>query len=190
MGFHGVDGLGLAGGAGVETVVAGSGIAVDSTDPANPVVSATHTGANGELIAYLAYDPNPAVGPILLSNTPPLVKMQGSHLFITFTAPATGKVEVFLEALWAEGTKDAWWGLVDNALTEFGIAYTGFGVQTPIRRRVSIPVTSLTPGTSYTLYWACMVTSGSTASLWYGDSGIGNTPARYGPAIMEVRGLA
>lgn len=40
-------GGGGGGGGGIDTIVAGTGIDVDSTDPANPVVSATGGGGGG-----------------------------------------------------------------------------------------------------------------------------------------------
>lgn len=58
--FGPVQGVGAAGGGGVESVVAGTDIDVDDTDPANPVVSATGggSGASGDApFAMVEYDP-------------------------------------------------------------------------------------------------------------------------------------
>jgi hypothetical protein len=169
----------------VVSIVEGTGITVDDTDPANPIVSATGGGGgSGGVLAFTAYNPSTAVVAASLSSTS-LADIDATNLAVTFTVPASGKVAITLGMLWADASSvDTWWGLRDGS-TEVALCYMGFDAALVLHREATLIVTGLTAGASKTFKWAYKVAS-SNALAWYGDNGSTN---RYGPASMLVNEL-
>lgn len=115
--------------------------------------------------------------------------LDSTNLTVTFTAPRSGKVVVRLHALaGASGVCNLLWGVLDagNSDALVGEAGAGFfnagyvGGSADLATSVAIPVTGLTPGTSYTYKFAHRLSSAGANSgrTVYGPS--------INPALMEV----
>lgn len=123
----------------------------------------------------------------ITSTSAAMVDVDATNLIVTFTAPPSGKVLVRLESLSdAPNTGSMHWGLRDGSGLVSGSVTQYVGYATAVndnldRRHVTIPVTGLTSGTSYTVRWAARVTSG-TGTLYNGS----DATNAFGTMIMEV----
>ncbi len=145
-------------------------------------------GYPGQVLASHIYSPTTQAS-YLATTT--LAVIDSTNLKLTFTAPASGNVFVDLQALagWQGGTvANYYWGLLDGLSAQHGnstfVAYNN----TP-RSSARIYVSGLTPGISYTYFWAHYCATASAFGL-YADGNIGSVAtAKYGPAIMTVTAL-
>lgn len=119
------------------------------------------------------------------STTP--VDVDATNLAITFTAPASGAVQVRLEGVFSNTSTSfsGYWSLrsgstnVTGSERQIGLDVTAARVHADIR------VTGLTPGTSYTYKWAHRAgSSAATVAIYYGGTEFSGTPG--GPITMEV----
>jgi hypothetical protein len=171
FGPRGVTGAtGAAGADGqVVTVTAGTGISVDSTDPANPVVS---TSATGSLITENIYTTSATYS----TSSGSIADVDSTNLSVTFTVPASGKVLVVLSA-YVEGASSVF-GLRQSTTT---IAESsGLGADGEFKS-ARLYVDGLTPSASLTWKFAWYRLSSGTASIYGG--GNAGVPQ---PITMEV----
>lgn len=134
------------------------------------------------LLASKQYNPGSSVQKSTTSAT--FADIDATNLFVTFTAPSSGSVLVRLsgQAYISGGSgTEGMWNLRDAAGdisgTETEVMYTGAEVL--VRPSVSIIMSSLTPGVSYTYKWGFRRRSGT--GTFYLQVGTGQ-----GPAVMEV----
>lgn len=130
----------------------------------SPTAPTQSSGDNSTKLATTAYVDAAAGSPLLaITNYSPgsnttavttsasMVDADATNLVVTFTAPASGKVLVILEAkLSFSGTDDAAWGLREGTNT---IAESFVGRANAARPRVGFYITGLTPGSSHTYKW-------------------------------------
>lgn len=133
------------------------------------------------LLARTIYSPGVVTTPG--NNTTTAADADSTNLAVTFIAPASGSVEVTLEAMTDIGTAanlNIWnlrEGAADVAGTDRGVTRNTDAT----RERVTIGVSGLTPGASYTYKWGIRSNAaGVNARLLIEAS-------TYGPAVMEVR---
>jgi hypothetical protein len=161
----------------------------DTSTPANP------QGQTGQfLCAPVNYQPGAASTYMLSASG--MTALDTTNLAITFTAPASGSVLVWLSAYVSDtAAGNIWFGLINAS---------GGAVVGPTREVMSSAdggkalncdsphyVTGLTPGTSYTLYFAaCTSLSGST--IIAGSNGGSTSTLPTGgcaPATMTVQAV-
>ncbi len=112
-----------------------------------------------------------------------LAVLSAANLAATFTAPESGTVEVELDAMAVGGSNRLSWGVREGSvdLTDQALMNALVG---PIRERVSLLVTGLTPG-PHTLTW----TQFGTGSTYAGTSG-GNWNANMTVTQLPVEGVS
>ena len=133
-------------------------------------------GGSASLLAQTAYTPVSDGSYTTTSGT--AADIHATNLAVTFTAPASGKVNVRLQALTdVSSGQDQQWGLREGTTNIFAPRATFIGTGNYRMLSLDIPVTGLTPGNSYTYKWSWK-TTGGTATLYYG-------PTRQVP-IMQV----
>ena len=163
-------------------------IRTDGSGPAavwQCVVAGT-SGSRGGVWAPLASGPlvtryAPGSPASYSTSSTSLAKVDNANLTVTFVAPPSGQVMVRLTGV-VGGNAGGYisWGLLTGGGAQAGSVALAAGQNVPYQT-VSIPfqVGSLTPGTSYTLCWAWLVSAGT--GLMKADQG-----SDYGPATMEV----
>lgn len=124
-------------------------------------------------------------------NANTLTAIDPANLAVTFTAPASGKVTVDLEAEVTEAGGLVTWGLVQNGAlipqTRTRIAPV-IAPESAERKHATMLVTGLTAGQRVTFQWATAVTAGTMRMRVGGSEGThGNGSAVSGPASMIVR---
>lgn len=135
----------------------------------------------GTVLATTYYNPGSIDAKTVTSTSASMVDLDATNLQITFTAPASGAVEVFMTAprtFMSTGSNSGYWGLREstNFLT---------GSETEMTRSSQnmhsagyyMKITGLTPGNSYTYKWAAKV-SADTLNVSAGGG--------LGPAVMRV----
>lgn len=151
------------------------------------IVTAGASGSSSGLLAIVRYNPATGVKASTTSTTP--VAVDATNLTISFTAPASGKVLVRLNAI-AGLTSNAdlgYWGLLQHSTTNLVGDLEAVVSSTAEAFRATAPIylTGLTAGQTYQYDWAHAAQSGATMSTDYG--GANSTGANnFGPAIMEV----
>lgn len=120
-------------------------------------------------------------------NGTTLTAIDPANLSVTFTAPASGKVTVEMEAEVTESAGIANWGVVIAGAPAPGATArvcgpiaTGSGS----RYGVTVLVQDLTPGATYTAQWG--TAAAGTLRLRVGGTGAPGS-AMSGPAVMTVR---
>lgn len=137
----------------------------------------------GELLATKVYDPGTTTTYTTTSAT--LGDIDATNLVVTFTAPASGSVVVMLTGrITTSAATTPTWGL-RNGSSQAGGLFTlasslNLGGAHQARTGV-VYITSLTPGTSYTVKWAWAVSGGITFGLKAGQ-----TAGDEGAATMQV----
>lgn len=166
-------------GSGVLSIVPGSGVSVDNTDPAHPVVSATGGSGGGGNLATVFYNPAASASKSITGTT--LTDVDATNLAVTFVAPSSGTVLVRVNAAMKyPGSGGAFWGLRSGSSTVLEAYIGGYGTGAmDLRQSVVFPVTGLTPGTSYTYKFAAR-TDGPATTMSVAVGG-GNAPV-----TMEV----
>lgn len=166
-------------------VAAGSGKVPVSTSAGGwDYVTQGDTGGDGGTIAATRYAP--ATVATKTASTTSLVALDAALLSVSFTAPATGKVQVELSGVThgsATSTR-TYWGLVDGAVPVADSLVMVHEGTTPDRAGATIIVTGLTPGQNYTWAWAAAASSGTT-TLTAGGSSV--DAATGGQATIVVR---
>ena len=134
---------------------------------------------NGEGTLLVRTNYNPA-GIVTLSGTTTFAVVDGTNLIVTFTAPDTGSVKVTMDAVAdvsAAGNLGQW-ALFSGGSLVAGTNLVYSRIAELARFHVTIPVSGLTPGTSYTWAWAHRVSAGTNRIICGND---------YGPALITVR---
>jgi hypothetical protein len=155
-------------------------LTADSAEALGVKWAAASGGTSGPLVAPAEYDP---VGVTTISTTSTSFVDVNAALSVTFTAPASGKVMVYLSAPCAVSTATAaqYWNLRDGSGDIAGTPSLAISSATADRTTTPIYVTGLTPAASYTWKWGFRIHNGSfTASIYVGGAN--------GPAVMEVWG--
>ena len=141
-------------------------------------------GTGGGSIAATRYAPTTPTAKS--ASTTALADLDASLLTASFTAPASGKVQVDLSAT-VKGSAAAtrsYWGLrsgTSDVPDSLVMVHEG---TVPARATASIIVTGLTPGQNYTYKWAAAASTGTT-SLTAGGTATDATSG--GQATMVVR---
>lgn len=139
--------------------------------PASPAVI-----SGGRLLAQTAYTPGSDGSYTTTSSA--AADIDATNLAVTFVAPASGKVNVYLQALTdVTSGQDQQWGLRQGTTDVFPPRATFIGTGNYRMMFLIIPMTGLTPGTVYTYKWSWK-TTGGTATLY-------NGPTRQIP-VMQV----
>jgi hypothetical protein len=130
---------------------------------------------------------NPTSAPLAVVNHRPsaatlsttsssLVDVDATNLAVTFTAPASGKVIVRLQAyVYMAAAANMFWNLREGS-SDVGVSARVQSATAAIRVTADLVVSGLTPGASKTYKWAWRV-DGSTGNLFVGPDS---------PGIMEV----
>ena len=138
-------------------------------------------GNGAGLIAYLAYEPTTSQNKSTTSTT--LVAVDTTNLRLPVVAPPSGKVLICLNARVAQtaGGYSQYWGLLVGGVQTGRIQNVSVSVDH--RATCRIPVSGLTPGTSYNFDWGFAVDSTATANIYIHSpaSGVGS-----GGAFMEA----
>ena len=162
------------------------------TDARTPTAHAASHALGGSdplrvgVLAHVAYDPAPTGSPTDVTTTSgTLVALDATNVTVTFTAPASGRVSVYLEAVTlrpsaADQTK---WGLVDTGGTQVGNSILMSAIASYLRLGATVVVTGLTPGSSYTYRFAHATTTATSTTATTRYSG------GWGPALMVVTAL-
>lgn len=137
----------------------------------------------GTLLAYVAR--TAATLSEYATSSPTPEDVDATNLAVTFTAPASGKVRVVLSAVANSdgGGIAQWWSLRAGSANVGGterLATMNTNEPTPIT--VSIVLTGLTPGTSYTYKWSWR----TDGDAWLEYGGTEFSGYSRGPATMEV----
>ena len=138
----------------------------------------SHTGEDivaGQVVARTEYLP-PSLQSFVSAGS--LVQELNANMAVTCVVPASGTVEVTLEAMVLGGSNRLSWGLREGSVDLADEVVVNSSTSGIIRERVSIILTGLTPGT-HTLKW----TQYGTRTTYVGVSS-GNWTAR-----MTVRSL-
>jgi hypothetical protein len=132
----------------------------------------------GQVIARTHYDPG-SLAAISRALTA-YANVDGTNLAVTFTAPPTGNVIVDLQAMGDAGTGySLQWNLRSGGSDIAGTGRRVADGPSLAARHISIKITGLTPGASYTYTWGHASTDVQNVRTIYGGG--------YGPAIMEVK---
>lgn len=136
-----------------------------------------------ELLASVQY--LPATEQTYSTTSTTLADLDADNLVITFSAPASGAVLVYLTAqLVGPASQSYYWGLRSGGSAVAGSAIImRFNVALAFRQTGMVKITGLTPGQSYTWKWAHAVTGG-TGNTYIGGPNI--AASNSGPGIMEV----
>ncbi len=140
------------------------------------------SGGGTGLIGLTSY--NPVAATVVANNSLTFADVDATNLVVAFTAPPSGKVLVRLSAAANAdngGAQVCMWNLRSGSsdLAGTSVWVTGLS-QSWLGASRSIPMTGLTPGTSYSYKWgqAATATGGAGARTQYGGA--------VGPAVMEV----
>lgn len=141
-------------------------------------------GSGSSLLGYATF----AGGSINTTAGAAPTPVYSSILTATFTAPASGAVDVYLEGVtYVAANGILFWSLRSGAANIAGTERRVTESAVASRLGVRIRVTGLTPGNPYTYQWAWR--SATAAGFLYGyvsgEFTAGNT-TNYGPAVMEV----
>jgi hypothetical protein len=154
------------------------------TDTVRYITPATLAAVKpGSILASCVYDPGTTTTYTTTSAT--LGDIDTTNLTVTFTAPQSGKVLVMLTGrITTSAATTPTWGL-RNGSSQAGGLFTlasslNLGGAHQARTGV-VYITSLTPGTSYTVKWAWAVSGGVTFGLKAGQ-----TSGDEGAATMQV----
>lgn len=142
------------------------------------------SGAGGGTLGAARYSPTAVTSKTATSTA--LTDLDAALLTVSFTAPASGKVQVDLSAV-AKGSAAAtrsFWGLRSGTTDVAGSLIMVHEGTVPARSTASIIVTGLTPGQNYTYKWAAAASTGTT-SLTAGGTATDATSG--GQATMIVR---
>ena len=175
-------------GSGVEVAVvgptSGGGRGTPWVLAATPLDYPGYVGAASGLIGFKSYEPSTSGGDNKNTTSTTLVAIDTTNLRVTFVAPPSGKVLVKLNGRSATtaGGYAAYWGLLDGA-TRRGHSQN-VSTSVDFRSNCSIPVSGLTPGTTYSFDWAWCVDSTATTNLYIRDDDV--TDRQSGGAYMEV----
>jgi hypothetical protein len=137
----------------------------------------------GGILAYKAY--NPAVLATYTMTSATVADVDATNLAVTFVAPESGSVMVTLTALsgCSPAAINLAWCLRDGSSTVTGtLGYVRSSSSLTSTTTYSVPVTGLTPGTSYTYKWGHKVDPAGSSGLTYAG-GVA------GPAVMKVEAL-
>lgn len=142
---------------------------------------ATPSGGGGGPTALLAVKQHrPSTTASYSTTSTTYADVDATNLVVTFTAPASGQVLVRLNAYAATGASTGLdWNLRDSVgdVANTGTAtYSGGSVE--FRRTVTMVVSGLTAGTSYTWKWGHRRESGTGGATTYAG-------LRF-PAVMEI----
>lgn len=141
-------------------------------------------GGGGGSLASTKYNPSSVVTKSVASTT--IGDLDAALLAVSFTAPASGKVQIDLSATVkgsAAGTR-TFWALRNGTTVVPGTTVMVHEGVNPTRATVSIIVTDLTPGQNYTFKWGAAASTGTT-SLYAGGNAVDIASA--GQATMVVR---
>lgn len=151
-------------------------IDIDSANPSN----------SPHVLAETVYAPSAFTQFDISSAT--ITDISAADLSVTFTAPASGKVDIVLSGLVGHsnsGNASGWClreGTTTLANTQSQVLYNVYG---SVRVTNRVRIEGLTPGSSHTYKWAHYRHLGSgTASLYVGGDAAGTSAA--GPASMIV----
>ncbi len=139
----------------------------------------------GRLLVRTAF--NPSTLSTYTRSAQTYADVDTANLAVTFTAPASGKVDVTLNAAGkAAASGDEWWRLAGGGTSETTGAL--FGTSTNIERvTATLRVTGLTGGTSYTLTWQFLSdTAANTVTMYAGGHDGATDATGAGPAVMMV----
>lgn len=145
--------------------VTGAGATV-TNDAANGRTNVTIPGSTAYLLASKTYAPATTADLTTTSTTP--ADVDATNLAVTFTAPASGVVDVVLEALVRVDTDGValYWGLREGTTTLRQKQVTTRGGTTNSRFTATFRVGGLTAGTSYTYKWSHHLGGASTGHLF------------------------
>lgn len=141
-------------------------------------------GSGGGSLASTRY--NPAAVATTTASSTALTDLDSALLSVSFTAPASGKVQVDLSAT-VKGSAAAtrsYWGLRSGTAEVPESLIMVHEGTVPARATASIIVTGLTAGQNYTYKWAAAASTGTT-SLTAGGTATDATSG--GQATMVVR---
>ena len=157
------------------------------------VLTATGTGAGdydwaapasgGGLLAHTSYDPSTQA--VYTPSSTALTAIDTTNLAVTFTAPSSGAVLVVLEAVATSEVDIMYLGVTDSAgqVGHHGaLSYDSSSTNSlQMRQTFSTLVAGLTPGDSYTYYFAAETNSGN---IYAGGGTIAD--GGRGPASISV----
>ncbi len=157
---------------------------------------------HGGLVGRKSYRPGSNGSTFGAITSTSIINLDPTNLVVSFVAPTGGVVDVRLTgaALMSDASQFIYWGLRDGSGQVSG---TGMqGINDPqsgsviLTSSAVIRVTGLTPGASYTYYWAVKV-SGGSANMYGGPDfgsfemevrdGTAGSPATFAPATA-IRG--
>lgn len=137
-------------------------------------------GSTTEILATVSYNPatTATYGPF---TTNAETDIDATNLAITFTAPSSGKVEVFLDGLFnytQTSLSQGNWCLRSGTTLIASAIMSGNSVTASFstgnaRKSIAFKITGLTPGTSYTYKWAWRAFPSSTLKMFAGGSDVG-----------------
>lgn len=136
------------------------------------------SGGGSLLLAETVYHP----GSITVTGTTSATHadIDATNLAVSFTAPASGEVELELRCLLdASGSNSIDWGLRSGSVLVTGSDTRMANLVRQVRAVASIFLSGLTPSAAYTYKWSHARSTGSgTAYAIYGGN--------HGPAVMRV----
>lgn len=150
------------------------------------------TAQPGQVLGITQYAPASPVTESVTGAT--VAAFDATNLTVTFTAPASGKVKVRLEAVGkvSVNTSQGYWGLLlhgtSTLIGELSLVMTS---STAIRGGYEQEITGLAAGTTYQLDWAGANGTGGTDQVEI-IAGLSPNPpgtTAQGPAIMTVTQL-
>lgn len=136
------------------------------------------------LLAVTSYDPAGATSVTTTSST--ASRANSANLAVTFTVPASGIVDVELEAVGriSNAAGNMAWCLMSDASTVVSAYRFVTNSTGTFRQRATFRVTGLTPAASLTWYWGFLSADNTqTASIFFGG---GTGGGGYGAASMRV----
>lgn len=141
---------------------------------------ATPPGGGGSTVLLAVKQHRPTTTASYSTTSTTFADLDATNLAVTFTAPASGQVLVRLNAYAATGASTGLdWNLRDSSgdIANTGTA-TFSGASIEFRRTVTMVISGLTPGASYTWKWGQRRESGTGGATTYAG-------LRF-PAVMEV----
>ena len=141
------------------------------------------TPAPSGLLAHTSYDPSTQA--VYTPSSTALTAIDTTNLAVTFTAPSSGAVLVVLEAVVTGELQTMYLGVTDSAgqVGHHGAVsyYSSSTTSLQMRQTFSTLVAGLTPGDSYTYYFAAETNAGN---IYAGGGTIAD--AGKGPASISV----
>lgn len=161
---------------GVESVVAGTNITVDNTDPANPVISSTASGGGGGVTQLAVAEATTSAA--YVNSTTTDADVDATNLAVTFTVPASGEVWVETMGLIDPGSNVFEWTIREGTTTvKTRTMGGGYDFHRAVHR-----ITGLTAGASKTYKWGFKRLGGAGSITIYTGGNAGTN----GNAIMRV----